>query len=171
MENFGNGFGEESKVEQMIETSIESCFPILKILISMKRFFRRRLMVNKWSVTGQLMVDHWSDHKERVLVVRAAVEEPRILVGSNKISRWFELSLSLADGSARFIARRVERNDVKRRVSARMMDFMKEFDEIDRHLMLYKIESFVCISYESIQKKKKQKKSIHIFFHTNVHNI
>lgn len=87
MENFGNGFGEELKVEQMIETSIESCFPILKILISMKRFFRRRLMVNKWSVTGQLMVDHWSDHKERVLVVRAAVEEPRILVGSNKISR------------------------------------------------------------------------------------
>lgn len=52
------------------EKIVKSCFPILKILISMKRFFRRRLMVNKWSVTGQLMVDHWSDYKERVLVVR-----------------------------------------------------------------------------------------------------
>lgn len=49
-------------------------------------------------------------------------------MGSNKISRGFELSLSLAGGSARFIARRVERTDVKRRVSARMMDFMGEFD-------------------------------------------
>lgn len=44
-----------------------------------------------------------------------------------------------------------------------MMDFMKEFDEIDRHLMLYKIESFVCI--ESIQKKKTKKKYTYILPH------
>lgn len=80
------------------------------------------------------MVDHWSDYKERVFgcPLLAAVEEPRILVGSNKISRGFELSLSLAGGSVRFIARRVERKNVKRRVSARMMDFTGKFEGIDR---------------------------------------
>lgn len=147
------------------EKIVKSCFPILKILISMKRFFRRRLMVNKWSVTGQLMVDHWSDYKERVLVVRSCC---RILVGSNKISRWFFLSVWQMGRRDSLL----ERNDVKRRVSARMMDFMGSIElRLIATTSFYKIEFFVDIIFQrmyrihSKKKRKQTKKNIHISFH------
>lgn len=149
------------------EKIVKSCFPILKILISMKRFFRRRLMVNKWSVTGQLMVDHWSDYKERVLVVRSCC---RILVGSNKISRWFFLSVWQMGRRDSLL----ERNDVKRRVSARMMDFMGSIElRLIATTSFYKIESFVDIILQrmyrihSKKKENKQKKYTYILSQTS----